>query len=99
MARPKATTPKVLLKAMIPLEYRAKLDLLLLSEVEERVPLGKYSEFVTERLREHFNWAELDLGLHGGPQGYFVRGPKDMIEWLRQCLQLLPVSAKEQVRV
>lgn len=86
MPRKKAVTQTVLIKAKVLPELRAKMDLLLVSEVEGRVPLGKISEFVSERLREHFDWEELDLGLHGGPQGYFVRGPKDMIEWLRQQL-------------
>lgn len=87
MPRKKAAVPKVLLKAMIPLEMRTQLDLLLVSEIEGRVPLGKYSEFITERLREHFSWAQLDLSLYGFPQGYFVRGPLAMVVALRDSLQ------------
>lgn len=83
MPRKKAVTPTVLIKAWISPELKAKLYLLLASEVEGRIPLGKISEFVSERLREHFEWGEVDLGLYGGPQGYFVRGPKEMLDWLR----------------
>lgn len=84
MPRKKAVTPTVLLKAWISPELKAKVYLLLASEIEGRIPLGDISDFVSERLREYFDSAELDLSLHGGPQGYFVRGPKDMVEWLRQ---------------
>lgn len=86
MPRPPATVPNVLIKAWVKPELRAKMDLLLVSELEGRVPYGKISDFVADRLREHFDWTELDLGLHGFPQGYFVRGPMAMIEALRRAL-------------
>lgn len=80
---PQPQKGNVLVKAWVKPEIRARMDLLLVSEIEGRVPHGKISEFVAERLREHFEWEELDLGLIGGPAGYFVRGPKAMIDWLR----------------
>lgn len=87
MPRPKATNPTVLLKAMIPPELQAKMFLLLHSDVEGRIPHGKISAFVAERLREHFDWEELDLGLYGFAAGYFVRGPRPMIAALRFAVQ------------
>lgn len=93
MPRTKAVTETALLKAWVPLPLKARLYLLLNSEIEGRIPLGKISQFIAERLREHFEWEELDLGLHGGPQGYFVRGPKDMISWLRSNLRDPQVAA------
>lgn len=90
MPRTKAAVPTVLIKAWVPPELRAKMDLLLVSELEGRVPHGKISGFIADRLREHFDWAELDLGLHGFPQGYFVRGPKAMIEKLQEALSAKP---------
>lgn len=83
MARPKAPVPKVVLNLWLPLEVRTKLDLHLVSELEGRVPHGAYSDFFTARVKEHFEWETLDLGLHGGPAGYFIRGPKEMIAWLK----------------
>lgn len=87
MPRKKAVTPKVLLKAWISPELKAKLYLLLASEVEGRIPLGEISDFVAERLREHFDWTSVDLGLYGFPQGYFVRGPTLMVTDLRRMLE------------
>lgn len=86
MAKQKAVNPNHLLKAWISPELKGRLYLHLHSDLEGRIPLGKISEFVSERTREFFEWESLDLSLHGGPQGYFVRGPKDMIEFLRQEL-------------
>lgn len=83
MAKPKRAVEKKLLKAWIELELRARLDLELHSDLEGRVPLGRYSRFVEERLREYFNWEQLDLGAYGLPAGYFIKGPKDMIAALR----------------
>lgn len=73
---------KSLLKAMVPVELRGRLDLELISEIEGRVPQGKYSEFVEARLREHFSWDTLNLEAYGLPAGYFVRGPKEMLQAL-----------------
>lgn len=87
MARPKSATPKALLKAMIPLELRAKLDLHLVSEVEERIPLGQISEFVTARIREYFDWVSLDLAPYGFAPGAFIRGPKPFVDRLREILE------------
>jgi hypothetical protein len=62
------------------------LPLHLHSEIESRIPHGKVSEFVADRLREFFGWKQLDLKPYGFAPGYFVRGPKDMIEALQQAL-------------
>lgn len=90
LPRKPAVVPKQLLKAWIPLELRARLDLLLHSELEGRVPLGRYSAFVAERLREHFEWVEIDLALYGFPQGYFTRAPKEMAAALIRRLNAKP---------
>lgn len=90
MPRTKAAVPNVLIKAWVSPELRAKMDLLLVSELEARVPHGKISAFVADRLREHFDWEELDLGLYGLPQGYFVRGPAAMIARLKEALNAKP---------
>lgn len=87
MPRQKAAVPKSLLKAWIPLELRGKLDLQLVSEVEGRVPKGHYSELVESLVRAHLEWGMLDLGLYGFAKGYYVRGPKPMIEALERYFQ------------
>lgn len=78
---------KRLLKAWIPLDLRARLDLELVSAIEGRIPLGDISEFVTARLKEWFESDTLDLSLYGFPAGYFVRGPAAMIVLLKQRLE------------
>lgn len=40
---------------MLPESIRAKLDLLLFSEVEGRVPHGSYQRFIIERIKEFFD--------------------------------------------
>lgn len=65
----------------------ARLDLHLFSELEGRVPKGKYKEFFTARVREFFEWRRLELGAFGFPPGYFIAGPKEMIEALEKQLQ------------
>lgn len=87
MPRPKAAVPTVLLKAKISPELRAKVDLALVSEVEGRVPQGDISRFISNLLREFFASKQLNLALYGFPQGYTVRGQKDMIDALRVRLE------------
>lgn len=78
---------KVVLNLWLPLDVRAKLDLHLVSGLEGRVPYGAYSEFFSERVREHLEWTVLPLEAYGLAPGYFVKGPKDMIEKLKAVLE------------
>lgn len=71
----------------LPESERARLDLFLFSELEGRVPKGKYQEFFRERMVEFFDSQELSLEAYGFPAGYFVRGPKAMIEALKLILE------------
>lgn len=52
-------TPKILrptrLHMALPEDVRAKLDLYLYSEVENRVPFGAYQAFFVQRIREFFS--------------------------------------------
>lgn len=75
------------LEISFPESEKGQLDLLLLSEVEGRVPLGSYSNFFRERLREYLDWKRIDLGAFGFPPGYFVSGPKEMIQLLEERLK------------
>ena len=59
----------------------------LFSEVEGRVPYGAWSEFLSERAREHLEWKQVDLQAYGFAPGFFVRGPKEMVEELENKLK------------
>lgn len=74
------------LELKLPESLRNRLDLFLFSDLEGRVPKGKYQEFFSERVREYFDFARLDLSPFGFPEGYFVAGPKDMIAELQRRL-------------
>lgn len=84
MPRKPNIDPPVSLRLMLPESIRTRLDLLLFSEIEGRVPLGKYQEFFLERLAEYFNNRPLDLTAYGIPGT--VSGPKDVIELLERKL-------------
>lgn len=81
--KPKSAIEKVKMTLWLPLEVRAALDLHLVSDLEGRVPHGAYIEFFSARTKEYLEWETLDLGLFGGPAGYFVKGPKEMIQYLK----------------
>lgn len=85
MPRHKSLFPKVRMNIRLPLELRARLDLILLSDLEGRVPLGDYSDFFTARTREHLEWKTLNFG----DSGDFVRGPVETIKRLKQLLDLV----------
>jgi hypothetical protein len=83
--RPKLERPTQLC-LKLPESVRAQLDLLLYSELEGRVPLGAYQEFFVERIREFLSWRRLPLERFGFPAGFFVAGPREMIEELERRL-------------
>lgn len=87
MPKIRSLNPKIVLNLWLPPDLRAKVDLALVSELEGKVPKGRYSDFFSDRIREYFDWPVLDLGLYGYPEGYFVKGPKDMIERLKLTLE------------
>ena len=86
MRKPNIERPVPLL-LKLPESRRAKVDLYLFSELEGRVPKGKYLQFFVERIDEFFDSKALDLAPFGFAPGYFVRGPKDMIEALERKLK------------
>jgi hypothetical protein len=94
MPRHRNVNPTICCAWRIPVELKAKLDLLLFSEAEGRVPLGDHSKFVAARIQEHFEWETLDLHPLGFPEGYFVRGPREMIGTLKAML--LPLNFEEE---
>jgi hypothetical protein len=71
----------------MPANEMARLDLLLVNDLEGRVPLGSYSRFFADAIRHHIDWPRLDLQAYGLPQGFFVHGPREMLEALEGLLQ------------
>ena len=65
----------------LPETMRARLDLILFSEVEGRVPKGAYQKFFMERLSEYFTTRTADLSATvGAPAGtHFVRAKPETI--------------------
>jgi hypothetical protein len=86
MPRPKNAVPTVLIKAWVPPELKGKLYLTLISDLEGRIPQGKISSFICDRLREFFGWKTLDLSPYGFQPGYFIKGPSEMIEAVQRRL-------------
>ena len=78
-----------MLNLALPESDRAKLDLLLYSEVEQRIPKGSYQQFFTARIREFFSGRELDLAPYLGslPGERTVRGSPETIASLEATLK------------
>jgi len=69
-----------------------RLDLILYSEAEQRVPKGAYQRFFNTLLTQYFEHKTLDLAPYLGtlPQVAAVRGREDVIEMLKQHLERKP---------
>lgn len=84
---------------MLPTDVRARLDLLLYSDLEARVPFGAYQTFFLNLLRSFFETEELDLAPYLGTESgaCIVRGRSYTIRSLRRHLSLYtpPENIKE----
>lgn len=83
------------LELKLPESVRARLDLLLFSELEGRVPLGAYQEFFLARLREHFDSRRLDLApyLNCEPGLHIITASPQTVTRLEQALQIATLPA------
>ena len=81
--------PSIATNLHLPESVRTRLDLLLFSEVEGRVPKGAYQRFFLERLSEFFSSRPLDLSPYFGslPGERTVRGNPQTIAALEAALQ------------
>lgn len=68
-------------------DLRGRMDLHLFSTSEQKIPFRAHSDFLSERIREYFDWRELRLEAYGFPEGYFVKGPREMIDKLKERLE------------
>jgi hypothetical protein len=86
--RPALIERPTALNLSLPATERAKLDLLLYSELEQRIPKGAYQQFFLARLREFFSGREFDLAPYLGtlPGERTVRGSPETIASLEATL-------------
>lgn len=89
MPRPANTIPSVKLSLMLPENLREALDNVLWSELEGKVPRGRYQEFFVARVNEFLRWHGLDLAPFVGsaPGTFIVRGEQEVIRTLEDKLQ------------
>lgn len=69
----------------LPESIRTRLDLLLFSEVEGRVPQGRYQEFFLARIKEFFEGRRLQFVGNEGTV-HEISGSKESIEALERRL-------------
>lgn len=86
MPRKPNIDPPVSLELMLPQTVRTRLDLVLYSPLENRVPKGKYQEFFLTLLNDWWESRSLDLSEFGFPPGSVVKATKPVIDALRQRL-------------
>lgn len=88
MSRRPNLIPSIYLNLALPLDVHSKLSAHLFSPLEGRVPLGRYSSFITERVREALDGGFLDLAPWGkAPPGAFIlHGTPEAIEHLKTLL-------------
>lgn len=87
MPRRPSPVPLEHIHVTVPAAEKQRVELLLYSEAERRVPQGAWQGFILERIREYFDYTTLDLHPYGFPLGFFVRAPRGMIELVRQRLE------------
>lgn len=89
MPRKPNVVPTSYLNVGIPSNLRVRLDAILYSEVENRVPFGAYQSFFSSLLRAFFETEELDLAPYLGtePGANVVRGRPYVIDQLRRTLE------------
>lgn len=77
------------LEVSLPEDLRTRLDLILFSTLEGRVPHGSYSTFFQARLREFFDTQALDLGPYVAalPGEHVVRASPTTIAALEVALK------------
>lgn len=89
MARPKHVDRPTGLEVSLPTSIHTRLTLWLWSESEGRVPVGAYSRFFADRIRQFFDHKTLDLGPFLGslPGEHVVSAPIHTIDALLRHLK------------
>jgi hypothetical protein len=81
--------PSTTLNLSLPLEIRTRLDLLLYSEVEERVPKGAYMKFISGLIGDFFTYKKCDFSheLAAPPGSHVIHARAETIHALTKALQ------------
>lgn len=89
MPRPKKLNPSIPLNVALDAGLKARLDQVLYSELEERVPFGAYQKFFNLILTQALTSSRLDLSpfLGTNPGETIVRGDPASIERLKAHLE------------
>lgn len=92
MGRRANTIPSRPLHVMLASYDLERVDQLLWSEFENRVPVGAYQKFFTTLIRQHLGQEELDLAPFTGslPGEFVIRGETATIQHLKSILARLP---------
>jgi hypothetical protein len=80
MPRLPSLNPNDRLNFAISPELKARIAIILFSEVEGRIPKGAWQGFIEARLREWLQWRQHPLEQFGFPPGYFITGPAEMTQ-------------------
>jgi len=86
MPRPALLDRPVRLNLTLPESLRARLDLHLFSDLEQRVPAGAYQEFLSSLIRRFFRERNLDLTPYGFPPGSVISLDPALIPELQRRL-------------
>lgn len=81
--------PSIATNLHLPETVRTRLDLILYSEVEQRVPKGAYQRFFLERLQEFFTTKSMDISVHIGlaPGSCVIKAKPDALLFLETYLK------------
>ena len=90
--RPPSPNPAIPLEVSLDPGLRARLDLLLYSEVEQRVPRGAYKRFFESLLVAALDWTQFDLSPYAGtlPGELTLRARPEVVAKLRSLLERNP---------
>lgn len=101
MGRPRNVTPTGELRVSIREDWKRRLDEVLFSEVEDRIPYSAYRNFFEARIREFLTWRGLDLSPITGqaPGALVVRGEPEAVrileDLMRDVLEARMIAQKE----
>lgn len=83
MGRHRYPIPYERIHITIPAEDKQRIEVILFSEIEQKVPRAAWQKFISARIREFLDSDTLDLTLYGFPLGHYVRGQRGVIRDLK----------------
>ena len=80
--------PKHKLTLWVPEDLKARMDLKLFSSLEGKIPLGSYTDYFAQLLRQDLDWEVLDLSPFTGaqPGTQIIAGPPTSLQRLKELL-------------